>query len=155
VETVVAKAVWVIPIIFMPVAEPVKSGFVKSLAHPGANLTGVAYQGDFQIYGKDLEVFKEAVPNLQRVLILYDSGEDLIPTVSLPLVRKVAAQLAIKLVEKPVQSLTQAEQEIAAASRNTADGIFFICTSVFSDFKKIAEDSRKKRFPHMDAPQGQ
>jgi putative tryptophan/tyrosine transport system substrate-binding protein len=79
--------------------------------------------------------------------MLYDSGEDLIPAVSLPLVRKVAAQLAIKLVEKPVQSLTQAEQEIAAASRNITDGIFFICTSVFSDFKKIAANSRKKKIP--------
>jgi putative ABC transport system substrate-binding protein len=62
-------------------------------------------------------------------------------------VRKVAAQLAIKLVEKPVQSLAQAEQEIAAASRNTTDGVFFICTSLFSDFKKIAEGSRTKKIP--------
>jgi putative ABC transport system substrate-binding protein len=83
-ETVVAKAAWVRPIIFMPAAEPVQSGFIKSLARPDANVTGVAYYGDFKIHGKDLEVFREAVPNLQRVLILYDSGEQLIPTVSLP-----------------------------------------------------------------------
>jgi putative ABC transport system substrate-binding protein len=59
-ETVIAKAAWVIPIIFMPAAEPVRSGFVKSLARPGTNLTGLAYQGDSQIYGKDLEVFRHA-----------------------------------------------------------------------------------------------
>ena len=147
VETVVAKEVWSIPIIFMPAGEPVRSGFVKSLARPGANITGLAYLSDFQIFGKDLEIFRDAVPNLQRVLIFYDLGEDLIPTVSLPLVRKVAEQLAIKLIEKPVQSIAQAEQEISAASRNITDGIFFICTSLFSDFKQIAEISRRKKFP--------
>jgi putative ABC transport system substrate-binding protein len=147
VETVVAKAVWSMPIIFMPGGEPVQSGFVKSLAHPGANITGLAYLGDIEIFGKDLEIFKDAVPNLKRVLVFYDSGEDLIPTVSLPLLRKVAQVLSITPVEKPVQSLAQAEQEIAAVSKTTTDGVFFICTSLFSDFKKIAENSRKKRLP--------
>jgi putative ABC transport system substrate-binding protein len=147
VETVVAKAVWSIPIIFMPAGEPVQSGFVKSWARPGANITGLAYLADFEIFGKDLEIFRDAVPNLKRVFIFYDSGEDLIPAVSLPRVRKVAEQLAIKLIEKPVQSLVQAEQEISAAPRNTTDGIFFICTSLFSDFKKIAENSRRKKLP--------
>jgi len=66
-ETVVARAVWVLPIIFMPAGEPVRSGFVKSLARPGVNITGVSYLGDSKIYGKDLELFKEVVPNLQRV----------------------------------------------------------------------------------------
>jgi putative tryptophan/tyrosine transport system substrate-binding protein len=147
VETVIAKAVWSIPIIFMPAGEPVQSGFVKSLARPGANITGLAYLGDIEIFGKDLEIFRDAVPNLQRVLMFYDSGEDLIPAVSLPLLRKVAQVLAIALVEKPVQSLAQVEHEIAASSRNTTEGIFFICTSLFSDFKKIAAESRKKRIP--------
>src|SRR5262245_21487502 len=143
-ETVVAKAVWVTPIIFMPAGEPVRSGFVKSLARPGVNITGVAYLGDSKIYGKDLRLFKDVVPNLQRVLMFYDSGEDLIPDISLPLIRKVAAQLAIKLNEKPVKSLAEAEQEMAAVSKNTTDGIFFLCTSVFSDIKKIAENAKKK-----------
>jgi putative ABC transport system substrate-binding protein len=147
IETVVARAVWVIPIIFMPAGEPVRSGFVRSLARPGVNITGVSYLGDSKIYGKDLELFKDVVPNLQRVLMFYDSGEDLIPDISLPLVRKVAAQLEIKLIEKPVQSLAQAEREIAAVSRNTTDAIFFVCTSVFSNFKKIAEDAKKKKIP--------
>jgi putative tryptophan/tyrosine transport system substrate-binding protein len=147
VETIVARAVWVLPIIFMPGGEPVRSGFVKSLARPGVNITGVSLLGDSKIYGKELELFKDVVPNLQRVLMFYDSGEEVIPDISLPLVRKVAAHLAIKLFEKPVQSLAQAEQEIAVASKNTTDGVFFVCTSVFSDFKRIAEYARKKKIP--------
>jgi ABC-type uncharacterized transport system substrate-binding protein len=91
----------------MRAGELVRSGFV----------TGVAYLGDSKIYGKDLELFKDVVPNLQRVLMFYDSGEEFIPDISLPLVRKVAAHLAIELIEKPVQSLAQAEQECLLKSR--------------------------------------
>ena len=43
-ETAVAKeATQRVPIVFLPAADPVRSGFVKSLANPGGNLTGLAF----------------------------------------------------------------------------------------------------------------
>jgi putative tryptophan/tyrosine transport system substrate-binding protein len=154
-ETVVAKTAWVIPIIFMPAAEPVQSGFIKSLARPGANVTGVAYYGDFKIHGKDLEVFREAVPNLQRVLTLYDSGEQLIPAVSLPLVRKVAAQLAIKLVDKPVQSLLKQSRKLQQLPGILRMASFLFVRVYSATSKRSPKAQEPKRFPPMDVPQGQ
>jgi putative tryptophan/tyrosine transport system substrate-binding protein len=58
-----------VPIVFVFVADPVGSGFVESLAHPGGNITGFT---NFEppMGGKWLEVLKEAVPAMTSVLVL-------------------------------------------------------------------------------------
>jgi len=58
-----------IPIVFTNIADPVSSGFVTSLAHPGSNITGFS-PAEFSIYGKLLGILKEAVPNLTRVAVV-------------------------------------------------------------------------------------
>jgi len=57
-----------IPIVFTNIADPVSSGFVTSLAHPGGNITGFS-PAEFSIYGKLLGILKEALPNLTRVAV--------------------------------------------------------------------------------------
>ena len=59
----------IIPIVFTNIADPVSSGFVASLAHPGGNITGVS-PAEFSMYGKLLEILKEAAPNLTRVAVI-------------------------------------------------------------------------------------
>ena len=58
-----------IPIVFYSVAEPVKSGFADSLAHPGHNMTGVSNAGT-SLDPKRLDLMKQMVPGLQRVAYL-------------------------------------------------------------------------------------
>jgi putative ABC transport system substrate-binding protein len=60
-----------VPIVFAQVPDPVGSGYVASLAHPGGNVTGFT-QFDFSIAGKWLELLKTIEPNLTRVLVLRD-----------------------------------------------------------------------------------
>ena len=60
-----------IPIVFVLVQDPVREGLVESLAHPGANATGLSLMG-VDLTGKRLELLKEAVPNLSRVGLLVD-----------------------------------------------------------------------------------
>ncbi|MGE5062277.1 MAG: ABC transporter substrate binding protein, partial [Betaproteobacteria bacterium] len=61
-----------IPIVMMGQGlDPVESGMVESLALPGGNVTGVTNR-DRELGGKQLELFKEAVPKLARVAVLYD-----------------------------------------------------------------------------------
>jgi putative ABC transport system substrate-binding protein len=55
-----------IPIVFATAADPVGSGFVESLAHPGGNATGFT-NGDAEIGGKWLQFLQEADPRLRRV----------------------------------------------------------------------------------------
>jgi ABC-type uncharacterized transport system substrate-binding protein len=51
----------------------VMAGLVKSLARPGGNVTGLTALGR-ELGGKRLELFKEAVPKISRVAVLYDPG---------------------------------------------------------------------------------
>ena len=61
-----------IPIVMVGVGvDPVKAGLVESLARPGGNVTGITNLNT-ELGGKRLELFKEAVPKLARVAVLYD-----------------------------------------------------------------------------------
>ncbi|MSP36922.1 MAG: hypothetical protein EXR70_00350 [Deltaproteobacteria bacterium] len=51
--------------------DPVDSGLIKSLARPGGNVTGIAHLST-NLASKRLEIFKEALPKLQRVAVLYE-----------------------------------------------------------------------------------
>jgi putative ABC transport system substrate-binding protein len=58
-----------IPIVFGPEYDPVGSGFVESLAHPGRNMTGLAL-ADPEFEAKQLQILKEAFPRISRVAYL-------------------------------------------------------------------------------------
>lgn len=58
-----------IPIVMSTLPDPVGEGFVASLARPGGNTTGVTLDTE-ELAGKQLELLKEAVPNLSRVAVL-------------------------------------------------------------------------------------
>src|SRR4030095_12818883 len=63
-----------IPIVFGPVADPVQSGLVSSLARPGGNLTGLSLQTS-ELGPKRLELLKQAVPTASRVGYLTVPGQ--------------------------------------------------------------------------------
>ena len=66
-----AKAVTAdIPIVFALGADPVADGLVRSLARPGANLTGFTLTAGYQIVGKRMELLKEVKPDLVRLAVL-------------------------------------------------------------------------------------
>jgi putative ABC transport system substrate-binding protein len=61
-----------IPTVFAQVADPVGSGFVDSLAHPGGNMTGFT-NFEAEIGGKWLEILKEIAPTVTRAVVLLDT----------------------------------------------------------------------------------
>ena len=58
-----------VPIVFTAVTDPVGSGFVQSLSHPGGNVTGFL-SAEFGFGGKLLEVLKEISPDIRKVIVL-------------------------------------------------------------------------------------
>jgi len=59
------------PIVFVRVADPVSQGFVASLAHPGANVTGFS-SIEYELSGKWLELLKGIAPHLVRVSLMFN-----------------------------------------------------------------------------------
>lgn len=139
-----------IPIVFLNVTDPVHLGFVKSLARPGTNLTGLTGYPNHELQGKRLEIFKELVPTLRRVVVLYNARADAPHhTMGLGVVQKTAPNPGLKVTAKPVKLGSEIEPALASVSRENSDGIFMICSSLFRDFKKIANIAGEKRLPLM------
>ena len=112
---------------------------MKSVARPETNVTGVSRATDVEMQGKRLEVFKEAVPTLRRVAVLYNArGENPGHAESLALIQKVAPNLGLKIAEKPIKFTADVDRALSLVSRDNTDGIFVICSGLFRDsLKKI------------------
>jgi putative ABC transport system substrate-binding protein len=59
-----------VPIVGISLTDPVALGIIASLARPGGNLTGVSYSVGADIFGKDLDLLRQAVPKVRRVAVL-------------------------------------------------------------------------------------
>jgi putative ABC transport system substrate-binding protein len=70
---VIKQATASIPIVFAVASDPVGSGYVASLAHPGGNITGLSLQ-QAELAGKRLELLREVAPKLRRLAILGNTG---------------------------------------------------------------------------------
>jgi len=65
------QATTTIPIVMVAIGDPVRAGFVASLAHPGGNITGNSILAP-QLAGKRLQLLKLAVPTMSRVALLWN-----------------------------------------------------------------------------------
>ncbi|HZD39738.1 MAG TPA: ABC transporter substrate-binding protein [Terriglobales bacterium] len=147
--SVAMKVTKTIPIVFLPAADPVNSGFVKSLARPQTNLTGLTFFTGPENVGKQLQVFDRVVPSLHQVTVLIDGSKESWGNGRLPSgFRGVASQLGIDITEAPVSTLadaTQAVENLRSASRE--QGIFVLCSSLFKDLKEVAAAAIEQKRP--------
>jgi ABC-type uncharacterized transport system substrate-binding protein len=139
-----------IPVVFIwGVTDPVESGLVKSLARPDTNVTGLTNEAGAEIYGKRLELFREVVPSLRRVALLYNArGENPDHARRLAVVREVAPKLGLTLNEKSAKSVGDVDEMLRTVSKENSDGIFIICSGLFSEsYKKINALAIQKKLP--------
>ena len=85
-----------VPIVAI-VGDPIAAGLVKNLAHPGGNLTGVSINAGDEIYGKRLQILKQAMPSLTKVAYLVSGAWD---NSSGSANRESGQQLGIALTDK-------------------------------------------------------
>jgi len=110
-----------IPVVFLHVSDPVAAGVVKSLAHPGGNMTGFVALGNAP--SKEVELFKQLVPSLRRLLVLSDPDDPGAPEFRKQ-VRQVATALNFQTLERQTRSQLDIERVFSSVSRGTADGVF-------------------------------
>jgi putative ABC transport system substrate-binding protein len=69
----VMRATNTIPIVLAAAVDPVASGFVQSLSHPGGNVTGLSLQSS-EIGNKRLEILREAIPGLKHLAVMANAN---------------------------------------------------------------------------------
>lgn len=109
-----------IPVVFLHPTDPVADGFIQSMAHPGGNITGFSAQAD--VPAKEIELFKNLVPGLRRLLVLVDPQD---PVVSRRLVemRRAAAVLKLQLAEREAVDAADVERVIGDLKPGEVGGI--------------------------------
>jgi len=113
-----------IPMVFTQVSDPVRIGLVQSMARPGGNITGIAnLRADLS--AKRLELFKEIVPSLRRVLVTYDprSTEE---TEAVTFARSAARRVGVQLLENPIRDPLEIEPALAKLREGGEDGILIV-----------------------------
>jgi putative ABC transport system substrate-binding protein len=126
-----------IPVVFLHPSDPVRDGFVKSLSHPGGNLTGVS--GARDVVAKQLELYQLLVPGLRRVLTLVDPDDP----ASKPLLkqyRAAEAQLArpLDLVIREVSNAKDLERVFRSLRPGEVDGSFLLSPTLRLNYSSLA-----------------
>jgi putative ABC transport system substrate-binding protein len=137
---VAAAATTKIPIVFCPVADAVASKLVASNEAPGGNLTGVA-SGDAEASRQRLDGFRQVLPGLKRLAVLFDPGFPPDKT-QMKSLEQVAPSTGITLVSRPVEDGNAAMAALRDLGSNEADAIFILKESTLRDagpeFKRVA-----------------
>lgn len=118
------------PILFLHVLDPVGGGFVRSLAHPGGNVTGFASP---ELVAKRLELFKDVDRSLRRVLALVNP-KDPSTGPQLAAARRAAEGLGLVLVERNASTLAEAERVYRALDPGEVDGVLPVSSSLRTTF---------------------
>jgi ABC-type uncharacterized transport system substrate-binding protein len=145
-NVVVAKATSTIPIVMASGADPVGFGLVKSLSHPGGNVTGLTNFAE-ELASKQIDLMRELLPRLTRLAALVNVANPL----HVPQWRETqaaAAQAAIALVPFEFRSPDQFEAAFATFSRERADALLVPPDVTFNTHRRrIASLAARVRLP--------
>ena len=134
------------PVVFAVAGNPVAAGLVGSLTRPGGNVTGLAVMGA-ETTGKRLELLREAVPGVTRVVALWNPGNDS----SEPELRatEVAARtLGMQLQSVEVRDARELDLAFAAMTRQRAGALIVLSDSLlFGQRMRIADLAVQNRLP--------
>jgi putative tryptophan/tyrosine transport system substrate-binding protein len=138
-----------IPIVFCAGSDPVVLGLVESFAKPGGRLTGV-YEPGTDLTAKRLEILKEIVPKLRRILAFYDPRNP-VASLSAKLAQEEVARLrGIQLVERHFASVEELQAGIRAIRVGEVDAFFQLSDSMVNNQAQLIIDmARVKRLPTM------
>ena len=140
------KATSTIPIVMTTVADPVGWGFVKSLARPGGNITGLSTM-IFEIRAKQLEMLRSVAPKLTRMAALFNPGNSA-NFDGIKILEGAAKKLAIKVVSLEAQTEQRIDDAFATIAKESIQAILVIQdTAIQKHRRQIAEGALKLRLP--------
>jgi putative ABC transport system substrate-binding protein len=143
----VKRATATIPVVMATSRDPVGSGFVTSLARPGANITGMSGDPGPEVQGKRLELLKQAVPRASRIALLWNP---LFPGVESyrKAVESAAQTLGVSLHAVEARGRDDFDNAFAAMVRQRVDALVVLPDPVFFTARaQIVELATKHQLP--------
>jgi putative ABC transport system substrate-binding protein len=136
-----------VPIVFHSGVDPVSIGLVENFRKPGGRLTGLHSQSR-DLMPKRLELLKEMVPTLRRVVTFYNPDSP--AGRAIETARHAAHELKLELVERRVASVEQLRASLRALRPGEADAIFYAGDAlVSSQAQLVIETAKAKKLPTM------
>jgi putative tryptophan/tyrosine transport system substrate-binding protein len=138
-----------IPIVMIFPSDPVETGLVASLSRPGGNITGTTFTAGPEIFGKQLQILKEAIPNASRVAILANPADSSF-ALQVRDVEATARSLHIRIQNVEARGPEEIESAFAAMARERAEALLVTGSSTFLAHRvRLAELAIKGRLPTM------
>jgi putative ABC transport system substrate-binding protein len=129
--TALRRAAPTTPVVFVNVSDPVSTGLVSSLAHPGGNITGFTNY-EFSMGGKWLEILKQVSPGVVRVAVIYNPDNPVMSG-NLHSIEVAGPKLAVQVVARPCRKSEDFERAIGAWASEPNGGLL-----VLLDFLTLA-----------------
>jgi putative ABC transport system substrate-binding protein len=128
----VAKAATkTVPIVFIASQDPVKLGFVGSLAHPGGNMTGINFFAS-ELVAKRLEILRELVPAASRVAVLVNPGNPASAVTTSRDVEPTARAMSLQIQVLNASTSGEIIAAFASVGRERPDALFVNSDPFFS-----------------------
>ncbi len=144
------KATATIPIVMATSPDPVGLGFVKTLAHPGGNITGLSNL-NVDTSPKHLEMLLSMVPKLSRVAILGNSA-NLQNAMNLKDFQAAAQRTNVRILPADARTAPEIEKAFSAMVREKAEAVIVARDGLFiQQVRQIAELAVKNRLPSISA----
>jgi putative tryptophan/tyrosine transport system substrate-binding protein len=147
--TVAAKeATSTIPIVMVATGDPLQSGLVSSLARPDGNVTGNTILGP-EVVAKRVEIFKEAVPSLLRVALLWNP-ENVSNSHNFAELQAAVPRMRLSLISVPVGNVKEFDSAFAAMMRERPDGMVITADALHQfHLARIIDFLKESRLPGM------
>ena len=133
-----------IPIVFASLADPLGSGFVASFPRPGGNVTGFTVS-EATLTGKWLELLKEMVPNVARVVMVFNPATAPYAEYWLNSFKAAAASFAVDAIIVPVRDRSELDSIIATQAREPNTGLIAMPDS-FTNAHRVEITSLAARY---------
>jgi putative ABC transport system substrate-binding protein len=129
--------------------DPIQAGLATSLAHPGGNITGVTVYAGIEIWGKRLQILKEAVPTASKATYLTTRVSQAAEGQQL---REAGQRLQISVIELPLEEVTSTaiQRAFSEIAQQQSQAIIVNSNSLLFPFRQlIVELAEKSRLPAL------
>ena len=144
------RATATIPIVIgATAADVVQQRLVTSLARPGANVTGFTLSTGVELYGKRLELLREALSTLTRVAILWNPRNE-VSRPALDGLERAAKTLGVRLDVIEMRDAEEIERAFSGARRSRATAMLTVADAfLWSERARIVAVAAQHRLPSM------